>query len=159
EGLSWLGREIGQQGHLQEAGDYLNRVLSIATYWSTAEGRMGALDAFATIHRVQGDMEQAICAWLEALDAAKATGVALHVNQVARDLAQAYRTIGQPDNALRYLDEALAADRGIQNRREEAFVLRDIAIVEADTGNYWKALERMQEAARIFHELGLSWPE
>jgi len=63
------------------------------------------------------------------------------------------------DEAMQWLEGALAVVRGIQNRREEAFVLRDAAMVEADTGNYWKALERMQEAARMFHELGLSHPE
>jgi len=104
-------------------------------------------------------MEQAIRAMLEAFDAAKATGDALYIGGQARELGLAYRSVGQLDEAMRWLEEALAVFRSVQNPREEAFALRDAAMVDADAGNYWKALERMQEAARMFQELGLSHPE
>jgi tetratricopeptide (TPR) repeat protein len=157
--LENLGVETAEQGHPQEAEDYLNRALSLAKNWDTHVGLLGALSGFARLYRVQGKMEQTIRALLEAFHAAKATGDALTTSSVARELALAYRTAGQPDEALRWLEEALAVVRSLQNRREEAFILRDVAMVETDTGNYWKALKRMQEAARMFHELGLSWPE
>jgi tetratricopeptide (TPR) repeat protein len=159
ETLNSFGWWMEQQGHLQEAEEYLNRALTLAKDWGALVGLVGALDGFAKLYRVGGDMEQTIRAGLEAVHAAKATGDALLNAYVAKELGLAYRTAGQLDEAMQWLEEALAVVRGIQNRREEAFLLRDAAMVDADTGNYWKALERMQEAARMFHELGLSHPE
>jgi tetratricopeptide (TPR) repeat protein len=109
---------------------------------------------------MQGNMEGAIRALIESFQAARASGNADHVGAQARELGLAYRSVGQLQEAMRWLEESLVAHRErTQNRREEAFVLRDAAMVEADAGNYWKALARMQEAARMFRELGLSHPE
>jgi len=159
EYLSDLGVWMEQLGRPQEAEDYVSRAVAFARNWGTQEGLRWALGASATVHRMRGDMEQAIRASLEAADAAKATGNPLSIGAQARELGLAYRSVGQLDEAMRWLEESLAAARSIQNRREEAFVLRDASMVDADAGNYWKALERMQEAARMFRELGLSHPE
>ena len=158
DALSHLGFRLEELGHSHEAEEYLNRALSLARNWGNA-AQADALTTLAQLYLVRGDMEQTIRTWLEAAQAAKTTGDALRVNLVARQLASTYRTVGRLGEAMRWLEEALAADRSVHNRRDEAFVLRDAAMVEADTGNYWKALARMQEAARIFHDLGLSHPE
>jgi tetratricopeptide (TPR) repeat protein len=157
--LCTLGVRMAEQGHPQEADDYLNRALSLADNWGTHIGLTGTLLEFAAVYQARGDMEQAIHVWLEAFKAAKVAGDALRIVYVARQLGLAYRGVGQFEQAMRWLEEALEEVRSIPNHREEAFLLRDAAMVETDTGNYWKALERMQESARMFHELGLSWPE
>jgi len=158
--LSALGGCMEQLGRPQEAEDYVNRAVSLARNWGTQEGLSAVLrGSAAAVHRMRGNMEQAIRALTEAVHAAKASGNALSIGGQARELGLAYRSIGQLDEAMRWLEEALAVYRSTQNRRDEAFALRDASMVDADAGNYWKALERMQEAARIFHDLGLSHPE
>jgi predicted ATPase/DNA-binding XRE family transcriptional regulator len=63
---------------------------------------------------------------------------------------------GEPRDAMASLEEALALTRRTGDRRESAWVLRSLGMVEA-WANIPSAAERIEESLQISRELGDSW--
>jgi tetratricopeptide (TPR) repeat protein len=141
--LARLGGELAA-GQQKEAEVYWHRALALARELGSQLAIANAMTNIAAFHRMRGDLERAIGALLEAMLAREASGDVLAMAVTARDLGLAYRSAGRLDEAIQWLEKALTFSRRIRDRGEEAFVLRDAAMVDADAGDYWKALERMR---------------
>jgi class 3 adenylate cyclase/tetratricopeptide (TPR) repeat protein len=65
--------------------------------------------------------------------------------------AQIATAVGQWDDALRLLDEAVAKGRTLETRQSEAYALSALAVVHLERGAPTDALEAAREACRVAH--------
>ncbi|MBN1170780.1 MAG: AAA family ATPase [Micromonosporaceae bacterium] len=152
-------RALLQLGRTTDALAYLEKISANAG--DDAAVRADALLVAGRAHRVAGDRERAYAAWLEALAAATAAGL-------AGDQAEALRRLGMVDYLSGRLGEAsgrftqayeIALADG--DRRSQAWSLQDLAWATTTRGDFAGADAALGRAARIFAELddpvGQAW--
>lgn len=76
----------------------------------------------------------------------------VYENLILVSIANTYSDLGQYWNAVKHYQEALALSKHTANSEQEAEILRDYGATALRFGRYAEALERSQEALRIFQD-------
>ncbi len=73
---------------------------------------------------------------------------------VLNNIADVYRELGEPVDAMRFYQEALEAYRAVGDRKEAAHVLESMSELELDLGDADKAARWLEQALRSYREDG-----
>jgi len=99
-----------------------------------------------------GDLHGALNSLTRSLEMQRATGEI--GGPVLNNIADVYREMKEPTDAMRYYREALAAFRAQGERVEAAHVLESMAKLELDGGEVKQPVVWLQEALRVYRENG-----
>ena len=73
---------------------------------------------------------------------------------VLNNIADVYRELGEPIDAMRFYQEAIKAYRAKEDRKEAAHVLESMGELELDRGNADEAARRFEQALRGYRDSG-----
>ena len=105
-----------------------------------------------TALRRLGDFHGALRASIESLEIQRASGEV--AGAVLSNIADIYRGLDEPDEAMRYYNEAYAVLRQRGDRVEAAHVLETMSAVDLDRGVSQQAASWLQQALRTYRESG-----
>ena len=105
-----------------------------------------------TALRRLGDFHGALRASVESLEIQRASGEV--AGAVLSNIADIYRGLDEPDEAMRYYNEAYAVLRQRGDRVEAAHVLETMSAVDLDRGVSQQAASWLQQALRTYRESG-----
>jgi len=160
--LAIIDRELGERDkflkQMQKARDIYERV-------ADTQGKIRVLGNWAIDALHWGDHEEAIESFGEMLDMPEVLASPQTLANINLNLAIAYTDAGRLEEAGDYARKSLEGYRKIEGREGEgqlmsyaalAEVLKEEAVLAAQTGNCETARNRMQEARRVVNEaLGL----
>ena len=99
-----------------------------------------------------GDFSGALRALTDSLEIQRANGEV--AGAVLNNIADVYRELDEPDDAMRYYREAHAAFQQRGERIEAAHVLESMSALDLDRGKPEQATSWLQQALRTYHENG-----
>lgn len=105
-----------------------------------------------TALRRLGDFHGALRASIESLEIQRASGEV--AGAVLSNIADIYRGLDEPDEAMRYYNEAYAVLQQRGDRVEAAHVLETMSAVDLDRGVSQQAASWLQQALRTYRESG-----
>lgn len=105
-----------------------------------------------TALRRLGDFHGALRASIESLEIQRASGEV--AGAVLSNIADIYRGLDEPDEAMRYYNEAYAVLQQRGDRVEAAHVLETMSAVDLDRGVSKQAASWLQQALRTYRESG-----
>ena len=105
-----------------------------------------------TALRRLGDFHGALRASVESLEIQRASGEV--AGAVLSNIADIYRGLDEPDEAMRYYNEAYAVLQQRGDRVEAAHVLETMSAVDLDRGVSQQAASWLQQALRTYRESG-----
>jgi PAS domain S-box-containing protein len=105
-----------------------------------------------TALRRLGDFHGALRASIESLEIQRASGEV--AGAVLSNIADIYRGLDEPDEAMRYYNEAYAVLQRRGDRVEAAHVLETMSAVDLDRGVSQQAASWLQQALRTYRESG-----
>lgn len=105
-----------------------------------------------TALRRLGDFHGALRASIESLEIQRASGEV--AGAVLSNIADIYRGLDEPDEAMRYYNEAYAVLQQRGDRVEAAHVLETMSAVDLDRGVSQQAAAWLQQALRTYRESG-----
>ena len=105
-----------------------------------------------TALRRLGDFHGALRASIESLEIQRASGEV--AGAVLSNIADIYRGLDEPDEAMRYYNEAYAVLRQRGDRVEAAHVLETMSAVDLDRGVSQQAASWLQQALRTYRQSG-----
>lgn len=136
------------------AGEFLIASSLEAAASSAFEARSGEqwMQDGSTAYQ-RGDFEQAAASWNEAARRFEAERNASRRSEALVQLAQAYRSLGQYRDALKYLEAALALAEASGDRLQTAIAMNSIGDIHIATGPAETAQKYLQEALRLAKDL------
>lgn len=133
---------------------------AVTATWSVAEQKYlaYALIRRATVHRFLGNYQRALQDVETALDLIKqeATQAEELLNVVAmaqRSKGITFSLMGQPDEGIQWLEQALATYQSLNHTHNLALTYLDLATIYLNTGHYRQALPMFQEVRQVWKDL------
>ncbi len=149
--LFWLGRALGDA---TEAKRCLREGLQLALQLGDGVG-VGVCRVFLSVLAARdGDLDEAVRLADQVVEECLASGVHYPVGQALVLLSFVAHRRGQDDAALTILRDAVAHSRDVDDRRQLAGVLVDLAAQAASTGNGAEALQALAESSRLDERIG-----
>lgn len=121
-----------------------------------ADDRYGEAATWANLclmDLVQGRLRSGAACYEEALGALEAVSAPELESAARASVGHAYKLLGEPDEARRHLQRALAIARQLQHSRREAQTLHNLADLERQSGEPEAALLHLDRALGLFGEL------
>lgn len=150
--LNNLGFYYSRTKDAQLAIDYYGQALQLYRQTNNQDGVVLALSNIGNLQRSMGRFQQALGAYNEALK----------INKTPEDRVKAYilsglgsvnKDLGENEKAIGFYHEALTLVRSINDRREEAFILYDLANAERNSSLLSVARTHIEEALDIIETL------
>jgi CHAT domain-containing protein len=149
--LTSIGAAYGALGRLQESIEYTEQSLALKRAIGERAGEAGALHNLAITYHTTGQVQQALDVLREALPLAEAEGTNdLYARPaILSSTAGVYTTLGEADEALRYLGRALEAWRQIGDPSGEATTLHQLGSERLDRGDPAGARQYFEQALTL----------
>lgn len=148
---SGLARDFGD---LDAAAEDADRAVEWAERSGSRPLRAETLRVRGTIDAEMGDVETALARFYEAADLLKDAEPSDVQLRVAIALGVANQMVENYDRARRHLETGLELARALGNRRQEATLLGNLAVAEAQAQNPERSIELHLEALAIAREIG-----
>lgn len=153
--LSNLANIESARGRFDEAREHHRQALELRRASGDRSGVIGSLNNIAVIDYERGDLAQARAGWVQALSEAGAIG-ALPLSALAlSNLGELALSENDYDEARRRLEEALTIATDIDDRRLQAEVKRNLALVESALGHTSEAVSLAHRSLQAAAAAGL----
>jgi CHAT domain-containing protein/lipopolysaccharide biosynthesis regulator YciM len=150
-----LGKTLSQVGEVAEAIQVLERALALDQGRESEQSRAGTYVNLGAAYRARGDHIRALEMYRKAAEGfARVAGMERFQAVAVANIGNVYRSMGFPERALAYHEQALALKKGQANQRELATAMQDIAIDLDRLGRRPEAIARVQEALVLFEASG-----
>ena len=149
--LFWLGRAHGDPA---EAKRCFGESLELSMQLGERVG-VGMCRVFISVLAARdGDLDEAMRLAEQVVEECCASGVHYPVGQALVLLASIAHRRGQDDAAHRFLHDAVTHSRDVDDRRQLAAVLIDLAAQEASMGRGAEALQALAESSQLDEQIG-----
>jgi predicted ATPase/class 3 adenylate cyclase len=149
--LFWLGRAHGDPA---EAKRCFGESLELSMQLGERVG-VGMCRVFISVLAARdGDLDEAVRLAEQVVEECCASGVHYPVGQALVLLASIAHRRGQDDAARTFLHDAVTHSRDVDDRRQLAAVLIDLAALEASMGRGPEALQALAESSQLDEQIG-----
>jgi predicted ATPase/class 3 adenylate cyclase len=149
--LFWLGRAHGDPA---EAERCFGESLELSLRLSESVGAGVCRVFLGVVAARDGDLDEAVRLAEQVVEECGASGVHYPVGEALVLLAVIAHRRGHDDAAVTYLRDAVAHSRDVDDRRQLAAVLIDLAAQEASMGRGAEALQALAESSRLDEQIG-----
>ncbi|MBD2606736.1 tetratricopeptide repeat protein [Scytonema hofmannii FACHB-248] len=148
--LTKIGSLHHQLGKQNEALDYLNKARKIQQAQGLLVAEGTTLQTIGDIYTSRGDYQRALESHKQAIILfQKGVNKALESRGIVRIISIYKNYLGDNENALKFLQEALELDKNSGDKERYAGTINEQADIYASQGDYQKALEICNEALEI----------
>ncbi|HEY8245297.1 MAG TPA: adenylate/guanylate cyclase domain-containing protein [Casimicrobiaceae bacterium] len=149
-----IGNLLHGQGRYREAIAAFERSLAHAARAGDEQSRAITLNNLANSQLESGDAKQALANYLAAADTFERLNLPLFQAQAYANIGPILFRQGMNDQALGYLERALAIQRKAGNRPAEGVTLLNLGVLQNDAGRLAAAIVTYDQARKLFAELG-----
>lgn len=154
ESLYPLGLISSRLDDTKAAVRYLNDAVAAWSVAGLSDRAAVALNALGAVYKMTGDWAEMLDAHLRALDLVRSTKNRLIEAQTLHELGVAYAALGDPDSAVKNLQQALTYLRGANQGAQAGRTLSVLGRISLEQGRLRAALAYDQEAIGLLTAAG-----
>ena len=153
EGLYQRGYVHGLQGHYASGLDDLRKAQALFEQVHLPRSALTVLSSVATLYNRLGDYEQALHIYQKALEIQRKENMQREVLVTTYSIGSALEHLQRWDEARVRFEAALQLGEQLKYPRAQAYALRGLAAVSTATGNQQAALDILDRASKVIHDV------
>ena len=157
--LANLGDAFAVSGNIERARNYYEEQLALGNTRGHLSHVGSSYNGLGFLHVKKNEILKAIKCYVKALEVYYEFKDHDKALELLVGIGLNYQKLGNLEKTCEYLEQALDTSRYIENRREEARLLADLAEVHAQRGNHGRVKVYLDQAEETLNVLNESWAD